>query len=110
MEGQQCDVSEPDGRHARGRVGACEQHDTYSRRFALWRLCNADKASRVSASARATAKFQRMGGVFVLPATMNGHSRSFFIVDSGAANVQIPGEVVEEMRRKRWPTSLAGRA
>lgn len=41
----------------------------------------------------------RMGGVFVLPATINGGAKSYFIVDSGAANVQIPEEVAEEMKR-----------
>ena len=40
-----------------------------------------------------------MGGVFVLPAVINGSTRSYFIVDSGAANVQIPEEVAEEMKR-----------
>jgi len=29
------------------------------------------------------------GGVFVLPAIINGGTKSYFIVDSGAANVQI---------------------
>jgi predicted aspartyl protease len=40
----------------------------------------------------------RHTGVFVLPATINGGTKSYFIVDSGAANVQIP-EVAEEMKR-----------
>jgi hypothetical protein len=30
---------------------------------------------------------------------MNGGAKSYFIVDSGAANVQIPEEMVEEMKR-----------
>ena len=40
-----------------------------------------------------------MGGVFVLPATVNGTSTAYFVVDSGAANVQIPEELAEEMKR-----------
>ena len=40
-----------------------------------------------------------MGGVFVLPAVINGGTKSYFIVDSGAANVQIPEEVADEMKR-----------
>ena len=95
-------------------VGACEQRDTYSKLLAqmnycygptdragavTWSPCDADKALQDSARARATARFQRMGGVFVLPATINGGAQSHFIVDSGAANVQIPEDVVEEMKR-----------
>lgn len=74
-------------------VGACEQRDTYSKLLSLM------APSQLSSAARTTAKFQRMGGVFVLPATINGQSRSYLIVDSGAANVQIPQEIVEEMKR-----------
>jgi aspartyl protease family protein len=95
-------------------VGACEQRDTYSKLLAQmnycygptdkagaasWSPCDAGKASQDSALARTTARFQRMGGVFVLPATINGGAKSYFIVDSGAANVQIPEEVVEAMKR-----------
>ena len=50
-------------------------------------------------NARTTAQFHRMGGVFVLPAVINGGTKSYFIVDSGAANVQIPEEVADEMKR-----------
>ena len=35
----------------------------------------------------------------MLPATINGSSKVYFIVDSGAANVQIPEDVAEEMKR-----------
>ena len=95
-------------------IGACEQRDTYSKLLALanycygpgdgvgpagWSPCDAAKAARDSALARATTRFQRMGGVFVLPGTVNGGTKTYFIVDSGAANVQIPEEVVEEMKR-----------
>jgi predicted aspartyl protease len=95
-------------------VGACEQRDTFSKLLAqmdycygstdragaaTWSPCDANKALQDSALARATARFQRMGGVFVLPATINGGAKSYFIVDSGAANVQIPEEMVEEMKR-----------
>jgi aspartyl protease family protein len=95
-------------------VGGCEQRDTYSKLLAqmnycygptdkagaaAWSPCDAAKASQDSALARTTARFQRMGGVFVLPATLNGGAKSYFIVDSGAANVQIPEEVVEDMKR-----------
>ena len=97
-------------------VGACEQRDTLSKLLAqmnhcfgptdkagpaTWTPCggNPAKAIQDSAQARTTAQFHRMGGVFVLPAVINGGTRSYFIVDSGAANVQIPEEVAEEMRR-----------
>ena len=40
-----------------------------------------------------------MGGVFVLSALLNGGTQVYFIVDSGAATVQIPEEAVEEMKR-----------
>jgi len=95
-------------------VGGCEQRDTYSKLLtqmdycygptdktgpATWSPCDANKAAQDSALARATARFQRMGGVFALPATINGGPKSYFIVDSGAANVQIPEEVAEEMKR-----------
>jgi aspartyl protease family protein len=94
-------------------VGACEQRDTLSKVLAQMNYCYgpADKASpatwaacgakalQESVQARTTAQFQRMGGVFVIPAVINGGTKSYFIVDSGAANVQIPEEVAEEMKR-----------
>lgn len=95
-------------------IGACEQRDTYSKLLALarycygpaapggapgWSSCTPAKAAQDAALARATARFERMGGVFVLPATLNATTRSYFIVDSGAANVQIPEEIVEELQR-----------
>jgi predicted aspartyl protease len=95
-------------------IGACEQRDTYSKLLALanycygpgdkgapagWSLCDAAKVAQDSALARTTARFQRMGGVFVLPGTLNGGTKTYFIVDSGAANVQIPEEVADEMKR-----------
>ena len=40
-----------------------------------------------------------MGGVFVLSAHLNGTIPVYFIVDSGAATVQVPEEAVEEMKR-----------
>jgi aspartyl protease family protein len=95
-------------------VGACEQRDIFSKLLALanycygptekagpaaWSPCDAAKAAQDSALARTTARFQRMGGVFVLPGTVNGGTKTYFIVDSGAANVQIPEEVAEEMKR-----------
>ncbi len=102
-------------------IGACEQRDTFSKLLsasnycygpaggtpASWTPCGGDpaagrpsaKALQDAALARATEKFQRMGGVFVLPATINGTSTAYFIVDSGASNVQIPEELAEEMKR-----------
>ena len=103
-------------------IAACEQRDTYSKLLAAsnycygpgegtapagWTPCGGDptagkpsaKALKDAALARATQQFQRMGGVFVLPATVNGTSTAYFIVDSGAANVQIPEELAEEMKR-----------
>jgi len=103
-------------------IAACEQRDTYSKLLSAsnycygpgegavpagWTPCGGDPASgkpstkalRDAALARATQQFQRMGGVFVLPATVNGTSTAYFIVDSGAANVQIPEELAEELKR-----------
>jgi aspartyl protease family protein len=95
-------------------VGACDQRDTFSKLLAqmnqcygpadkaepaTWSPCDAAKAAKDSALARTTARFHRMGGVFVLPATINGNAKAYFIVDSGAANVQIPEEVAEELKR-----------
>ena len=90
-------------------VGACEQRDTLSKLLTqmnhcfgpTWTPCggNPAKAIQDSAQARTTAQFHRMGGVFVLPAVINGSTKSYFIVDSGAANVQIPEELADEMKR-----------
>jgi clan AA aspartic protease (TIGR02281 family) len=103
-------------------VGACEQRDTFSKVLAqanycyrpadrtgtaTWTACGGNPAGGVpdatavqdSTQARTTAQFHRMGGVFVLPAIINGGTRSYFIVDSGAANVQIPEETADEMKR-----------
>jgi aspartyl protease family protein len=76
-------------------VGACEQRDSLSKLLAQ---TNA-KAVPDSAQTRTTAQFHRMGGVFVLPAVINGGTKSYFIVDSGAANVQIPEELADELKR-----------
>jgi aspartyl protease family protein len=94
-------------------VGACEQRDTLSKLLSQMNYCHgpADKAGAAMwtpcsgnpavgmPSGRTTEQFHRMGGVFVLPAVINGASKSYFIVDSGAANVQIPEEVADEMKR-----------
>lgn len=95
-------------------IGACEQRDTFSKLLSLmdycygpaekagpatWGPCDASKKAQDSALARTKANFQRMGGVFVLPAALNGSTKSFFVVDSGAANVQIPQEVADELMR-----------
>ena len=95
-------------------VAACEQRDTFSKLLvemkhcygptdkagsAIWSPCDAAKAAQDSAWARTTVQFHRMGGVFRLPATINGRTNVYFIVDSGAATVQIPAEVAEEMKR-----------
>ena len=103
-------------------IGACEQRDTLSKLLALanfchgptdkagstgWTPCGGDpaagrpsaKAQRDAALARTTAPFQRVGGVFVLPAILNATAPTYFIVDSGAATIQIPEEVAEELKR-----------
>jgi predicted aspartyl protease len=88
-------------------VGACEQRDLYSKLLIQQRYCygTSDKAwaacgpDLASMTARTSAQFHRMGGVFLLPALVNGPSKIYFIVDSGAANVQIPEEVADEMKR-----------
>jgi predicted aspartyl protease len=41
-----------------------------------------------------------MGGVFVLSGLLDSTTQTYFIVDSGAATVQVPEEAVEEMKRK----------
>ena len=92
-------------------VGACEQRDVFSKLLTLksychspagkainWVPCGADAAAQ-RAAARTTAQFHRMGGVFLLPASVNGPFKVYFIVDSGAANVQIPEDIVEQMKR-----------
>jgi len=95
-------------------VGACEQRDTLAKVLALAGLCHAPAAeadrsnnavwTRCAGGAqqeatRATSHFQRMGGVFVLSARLAGSTQVYFIVDSGAATVQIPEEAVEELKR-----------
>jgi hypothetical protein len=92
-------------------VGACEQRDTLAKVLALAGLCHAPAADRSAPvwtrcagrgqqeATRATSQFQRMGGVFVLSARLAGSTQVYFIVDSGAATVQIPAEAVEEMKR-----------
>jgi clan AA aspartic protease (TIGR02281 family) len=103
-------------------VGACEQRDSLSKLLAeanhcyrpagktgtaTWTACGGHPAGGVpsakavqdSTQAHTTAQFHRMGGVFVLPAIINGGTKSYFIVDSGAANVQIPEETADEMKR-----------
>lgn len=95
-------------------VGACEQRDTFSKLLALmdycygpagkagpasWSRCDAVKRAQDSSLARTTASFHRMRGVFVLSAGLNGSTQSYFVVDSGAANVQIPQEVADELMR-----------
>ena len=89
-------------------VGACEQRDTLAKVLALAGFCHASATGQAwtrcaargqQEATRATAQFQRMGGVFVLSARLNGATQVYFIVDSGAATVQIPEEAVEEMKR-----------
>ncbi len=97
-------------------VGACEQRDSFSKLLSLasychdpadnrgparWTPCAGDRAraARDAALARSTAPFQRVGGVFVLSALLNGGTQTYFIVDSGAATVQIPEETAEALRR-----------
>lgn len=110
-------------------IGACEQRDTFSKLLALanychdpadqagparWTPCGGDpaagrpseRAQRDAALARSTARFQRMGGVFVLSALLNGGTQAYFIVDSGAATVQIPEETAEELRRNGTLTEV----
>src|SRR5262245_21959108 len=77
-------------------IGACEQRDTFSKLLALasychdpadrngparWTACGNDRArmQRDAALARSTAPFQRMGGVFVLSALLNGSTQTYFI-------------------------------
>lgn len=99
-------------------IGACEQRDRFSKLLAQmnqcygppanegasgtpgWSSCDAAKAAQDSALARTTAPFHRKGGVFVLPALLNGSTETYFVVDSGASNVQIPQEIADELMRK----------
>lgn len=92
-------------------VGACERRDTLAKVLALAGLCHVPAADRSNPvwtrcagasqqeAARATSQFQRRGGVFVLSARVADSTEVYFIVDSGAATVQIPEEEVEEMKR-----------
>jgi len=95
-------------------IAACEQRDSFSKILARmnycygptdtpgharWRPCDPATVAQNSALARTTAPFHRMGGVFVLSATINARSKAYFIVDSGATNVQIPEEIAEKMKR-----------
>jgi hypothetical protein len=99
-------------------IGACEQRDRFSKLLALmnqcygppadgvangapgWSACDTARAAQESARARTTAAFHRRGGVFVLPALLNGSTESYFVVDSGASHVQIPQEIADELTRK----------
>jgi hypothetical protein len=93
-------------------VGACEQRDTLAKVLALAGFCHGPVAGRSGPvwtpcaaqarpqATRAMAQFQRMGGVFVLSGLLDSSTQAYFIVDSGAATVQVPEEAVEEMKRK----------
>jgi len=95
-------------------IGACEQRDRFSKLLAQmnqcygpsgngtpdWSLCDAAKAAQDTALARTTAPFHRRAGVFVLPALVNGSAEAYFVVDSGASNVQIPQEIADELTRQ----------
>lgn len=95
-------------------IGACEQRDRFSKLLALmnqcygptspggpasWSPCDAAKKAQDSALARTTTEFHRMRGVFVVPALVNGTAKAYFVVDSGAGQVQIPQEVADELTR-----------
>ena len=95
-------------------VGACEQRDTFSKLLTLmdycygptekagpatWSACDTTKKAQDAALARTTADFHRMRGVFALSVGLNGNTKSYFVVDSGAANMQIPQEVADELTR-----------
>ena len=83
-------------------VGACEQRDRVSKLLALagychdrsWSPCGKEREAHASVAA-----FHRARGVFVLPAVLNGGPEVYFVVDSGAATVQIPEETAEALRR-----------
>lgn len=99
-------------------IGACEQRDRFSKLLAQmnqcygppangatigapgWSACDAARAAQDSTLARTTAAFHRRGGVFVLPALLNGSTESYFVVDSGASHVQISQEIADELTRK----------
>lgn len=95
-------------------IGACEQRDRLSKLLAQmnqcygpsdtgapgWSPCDTVKVAKDSAWARTTAAFHRKGGVFVLPALLNGSTETYFVVDSGASNVQIPQEIADELTRR----------
>jgi clan AA aspartic protease (TIGR02281 family) len=95
-------------------IGACEQRDRFAKLLAqmnqcygpedggapAWSPCDAGRAARDSAMARTTAPFHRRGGVFVVPALLNGSTESYFVVDSGASHVQIPREIAEELTHR----------
>ena len=96
-------------------VGACERRDTLSKILAqlnycygptdkvgpgTWVPCAHTRAEQAVDFARTVAQFQRMGGVFVLPIILNGNTKTYFVVDSGAANIQIPQEIADELTRK----------
>ena len=95
-------------------VGACEQRDTFSKLLTLmdycygpsekagpatWSPCDAAKKAQGFFLGSDHGNFHRMRGVFVLSAGLNGNTRSYFVVNSGAANVQIPQEVADELTR-----------
>jgi clan AA aspartic protease (TIGR02281 family) len=93
-------------------IGACEQRDRFSKLLAQmnqcygpsedgasWSFCDAAKGVQDAALARTTALFHRRGGVFVVPALLNGSTETYFVVDSGASNVQIPQEIADELTR-----------
>jgi len=83
-------------------VGACEQRDTVSKLLALARWCHDGRwvpCGKERGAHTAVAPFQRVGGVFVLSALLNGGTQLYFIADSGAATVQIPEETAEALRR-----------
>lgn len=99
-------------------IGACEQRDRFSKLLAqmnqcygppvdgaangapVWGSCDATRAAQDAALARTTAPFHRRGGVFVLPALLNGSTETYFVVDSGAGLVQIPQEIADDLTRK----------
>ena len=72
-------------------VGDCDHRDTFSKLLAQisychgptdkgpsagWTPCSGAKAQQASALARATAQFQRMGGVFVLSGMLTSATKS----------------------------------
>jgi hypothetical protein len=96
-------------------IGACEQRDRFSKLLVQmnqcygpssnggpsgWAPCDAARAAQDSAMARTTAPFHRRAGVFVLPALLNGSTETYFVVDSGASNVQIPQEIADALTRQ----------